>query len=131
MDEQNYARTRGLAIFEEVYGPELARGIAAYAASGSFGSAQAAWTLDWSFGSVWAREGLERRMRSATVLGMLIGQGQTEEMRFHTRMALANGVTRAELEEIFLTAVPYCGFPAANSAKQAMLSVFAEIDAQD
>lgn len=120
---------KGLALFEEIYGREMAEGAAAHARGASgFGALQSRWTFEWSFGSVWAREALERKMRSCAVLGMLIGQGQAEEIGFHTRMGLANGLTREELEEIFYTAIPYCGFPAANTAKKAMLEAFAEID---
>ena len=123
------AREKGLAIFREVYGDEMAAGIERYIASGEgFGVEQAEWTIDWAFGSVWARAGLERKLRSCAVLGMLIGGGHRDEIRFHTRMGIANGLTRTELEEIFLTAIPYCGFPAANLAKAAMLEAFLELD---
>lgn len=124
-------REKGLRLFEEVYGPDMARGIEAYIESGDgFGVEQAAWTLDWAFGSVWTREGLERKLRSCVVLGMLIGQGQSAEIKFHTKMGTVNGLSRKELEEIFYTAIPYCGFPAANKAKTAMLEAFGEMDGQ-
>ncbi len=125
-------REKGLRLFEEIYGPEMAAGTARHAESSTdFGSKQSAWTLDWAFGSVWARDTMERKLRSCTVLGMLIAQGQSEEIRFHTKMGMANGLTRTELEEIFYSAIPYCGFPAANTAKQAMLEAFAEMDAAE
>jgi alkylhydroperoxidase/carboxymuconolactone decarboxylase family protein YurZ len=123
-------REKGRRLFAEVYGEEMARGVEAYIASSEdFGVEQATWTLDWAFGSVWAREGLERKLRSCAVLGMLIGLRASEEIRFHTKMGMANGLTRKELEEIFYTAIPYAGFPAANTAKAAMLQAFAELDA--
>jgi 4-carboxymuconolactone decarboxylase len=126
----NDKREQGLKLFREVYGDDMADGIAAHVAgSEGFGVKQAEWTLDFSFGSVWASEGLERKLRSCAVLGMLIALRATDEIKSHTRMGIANGLTRAELEEIFYTAIPYAGFPAANLAKAAMLSVFAEMDA--
>lgn len=126
----NEARDKGRRIFAEVYGEEMARGVEAFIeSSGSFGVEQARWTLDWAFGSVWAREGMERKMRSCAVLGMLIASRQADEIKFHTKMGMANGLTKTELEEIFYTAIPYVGFPAANVAKQAMLEAFAEIEA--
>jgi alkylhydroperoxidase/carboxymuconolactone decarboxylase family protein YurZ len=125
------AREKGLALFAEVYGSEMAKGIKDYIASGDFGVKQAEWTLDWAFGEVWSRPGLERKLRSCAVIGLLIGLGAADELRFHTRMGLANGLTRHELEEIFYTAIPYAGFPAANVAKAAMLEAFAELDAKD
>jgi len=124
-------REQGLALFREVYGDEMADGIAAYVASSSgFGVKQAEWTLDWSFGRVWASKGLERKLRSCAVLGMLIALRASDEITAHTKMGIANGLTRGEIEEIFYTAIPYAGFPAANVAKTAILSAFAELDAQ-
>ena len=126
------ARNKGLALFEEVYGADMARGIQDYISrSDDFGVKQAEWTLDFAFGEVWARPGLERKMRSCAVLGMLIGQRSHDEIKYHTKMGIANGLTRQELEEIFYTTFPYVGFPAANVAKSAMLAAFAELDAKD
>ena len=122
-------REKGLALFREIYGDDMTDGLVAHMESTSaFGSEQSRWTIEWAFGSVWARAGLERKLRSCAVLGMLIGQGQSEEIKFHTKMGIANGLTRQELEEIFYTAIPYAGFPAANTAKTAMLEAFEELD---
>ncbi len=127
----NRIREEGLELFGEVYGQDMAKGISAYIESAEgFGVKQAEWTLDWTFGSVWARDGLERKMRSCAVLGMLIALRATDEIKAHTKMGIANGLTRQEMEEIFYTAIPYAGFPAANVAKAAMLSAFAEMDAE-
>lgn len=125
-------REKGLALFGEVYGPEAVEGMAAYIAnSDDFGVKQAEWTLDWSFGSVWVRDELERKMRSCAVLGMLIGLRAADEITYHTKMGIANGLTRKEIEEIFYTAIPYAGFPAANVAKAAILKAFAELDGNE
>jgi len=128
----NDAAKKGLALFEEIYGPAMARGLMGQVESEApFSGKQAQWTIEWAFGEVWTREGLERRMRSCAVLGMLIAQGASEEIRYHTKMGIANGLTRREIEEIFYTTIPYCGFPAANTAKAAMLAGFADLDAQE
>jgi len=120
---------KGIALFREIYGDEMADGLLRQVeAKAPFSGIQSLWTLEWSFGALWARDGLERKMRSCAVLGMLIGQGQPEEIKFHTIMGMANGLTRTELEEIFYTAIPYAGFPAANTAKAAMFEAFAAID---
>lgn len=120
-------REKGLALFAEIYGEDMARGTRErIEQGGGFGDEQSRWTIDFAFGEVWTREAMERRMRSATVLGMLIAQRAHDEIRYHTRMALRNGVTRQEIEEIFYTAIPYCGFPAAQAAKKAMLEGLAD-----
>jgi 4-carboxymuconolactone decarboxylase len=47
---------------------------------------------------------------------MLVALGKTHELKTHVRGALNNGVTPTELQEIFLHASVYCGFPAAVDA---------------
>ncbi len=125
------ALDKGIGIFGEVFGEDMAKGVRYHIESSKeFGAEQARWAMEFAFGTVWAREGLARKMRSCAVLGMVIALRQVEEIKYHTRMGLANGLTRQELEEIMNTTVPYCGLPASNVAKAAMLEAFAEIDAR-
>jgi 4-carboxymuconolactone decarboxylase len=119
-------RESGLALFREIYGDTTADGMATYMQTDDFGVEMARWTADFSFGTIWSRGGLDRKLRSCVVLGMMIAQRQKDEIGYHTRMGLANGLTAEEIEEILYTAVPYCGFPAANSAKTVMRDVLAE-----
>ena len=122
----------GVDLFSEIYGEDMAQGLVSQVDSNvPFHGKQARWTVEWVFGEIWPRDALSRKMRSCAVLGMLIAQGASEEIRYHTKMGIANGLTRTEIEEIFYTTIPYCGFPAANTAKQAMLAAFAELDAQE
>src|SRR3954452_2553635 len=44
------------------------------------------------FGEVWGREGLGRNVRSMITLSLLAAQGRGEELRWHVKGALANGV---------------------------------------
>ncbi len=122
------ARNKGQAIFAEIYGPEMAAGMTAHIESGAFGADVARYANDFAFGEIWARERLERKMRSCAVLGMVIALRQFDEIGYHARMGLANGLTRTEIEEILITAIPYCGIPAAQTAKTAMLEAFKAID---
>jgi 4-carboxymuconolactone decarboxylase len=121
-------RQMGLDLFREIYGDEAADGMARYMATEEFGVETARWTADFSFGTVWTRDGLERKLRSCVVLGMMIALRQQDEIGHHTRMGIANGLTPREIEEIMYTAIPYCGFPAANTAKAAMRPVLDEIE---
>ncbi|MBC9712730.1 4-carboxymuconolactone decarboxylase [Streptomyces sp. TRM66268-LWL] len=70
----------------------------------------------YAWGEVWARPGLDRRMRSAVTLTALVGGGHLDELAFHTRAALRNGLTPDEIKEILLQTAVYCGVPAANAA---------------
>ncbi|MCW1428673.1 carboxymuconolactone decarboxylase family protein [Novosphingobium sp. JCM 18896] len=120
------------AIFAEGFGRAMTEDVEALGENReTFGPLQAKWTLDLPYGELWTREEqLPRKLRSFTVLGILIGLRQPEEIKAHVRMGLANGLTRQEFEEIFYSAVFYGGFPIANTAKHAILEAFAEIEAE-
>jgi 4-carboxymuconolactone decarboxylase len=119
-------REAGLALFREIYGDAAADSMEAHIQTDDFGVEIARWTADISFGTIWARDGLDRKLRSCVVLGMMIALRQKDEIGYHTRMGLANGLSPKEIEEILYTAIPYCGFPAANGAKAVMRDVLAE-----
>jgi 4-carboxymuconolactone decarboxylase len=72
--------------------------------------ARAAW------GSVWTREGLDRRMRSAITLALLAALGRENELAHHVRGALRNGLSAQEIGEVLLHTGVYAGVPAARSA---------------
>ena len=128
----NKSYEAGLKLFTEIYGEAAAAGTQAAALNTElFGSEQSRWTIEFAFGEIWTRPGLERKLRSCVVLGMLIAARQAEEIKYHTKMGMKNGLSRTELEEIFYTALPYVGFPAAQSAKRAMLEAFAELEAAE
>lgn len=69
-----------------------------------------------AWGNTWQRPGLDLRTRSIVTVAMLVGLGKMHELKIHVRGALNNGVTPEELQEIFLHASVYCGFPAALDA---------------
>ena len=69
-----------------------------------------------AWGGIWARPGIDRRMRSAVTLTALVALGHEAELKMHLRAALRNGLTRDEIKEILLQTAVYCGVPAANTA---------------
>jgi 4-carboxymuconolactone decarboxylase len=122
---------KGLKLFGEVYGEDQANGLRDYVSgdSDAFGKLQAQWAMEWVFGTVWTREEqLSRKMRSCAVLGMVIGLGTYDEIKYHTKMGTANGLTKDEIQEIYYSAIPYCGLPKSNIAKAAMLAGFKELE---
>jgi 4-carboxymuconolactone decarboxylase len=121
-------RERGVEFFGEVLGEAQTPAMLTHMSSSDFGKECATWAAEFAFGTVWTREGLDRRMRSCAVMGMLIALRQTDELKYHVRIALANGLTIREIEEVLYLSVPYAGFPAANSAKQAMIQVLREME---
>ncbi len=69
-----------------------------------------------AWGSVWTREGLDRRTRSAITLAILAALGHENELAMHVRAARTNGLTPQEIGEVLLHTAIYAGVPAANSA---------------
>jgi 4-carboxymuconolactone decarboxylase len=69
-------------------------------------------------GEMWARPELSRRDRSLIVVSTLAAQARDEELELHTGIAVRNGLTSVELEEIVLTVAAYAGFPAAMAASR-------------
>jgi alkylhydroperoxidase/carboxymuconolactone decarboxylase family protein YurZ len=121
-------RERGIGFFGDVLGQQNAQGMRREIdRPSSFGAETATFSADFAFGTIWERPGLERKQRSLVVLGMLIALRQTEELKYHVQIALKNGLTVKELEEVLYQALPYAGFPAANSAKVAMTEALREL----
>jgi 4-carboxymuconolactone decarboxylase len=69
-----------------------------------------------AWGNTWQRDGIDLKTRSIVTVSMLVALGRMHELKIHVRGALNNGVTQAELQEIFMHASVYCGFPAAVDA---------------
>lgn len=76
-----------------------------------------------AWGNTWLRPGIDLRTRSIVTVSMLLALGRMHELKIHVRGALNNGVTPEELQEIFLHASVYCGFPAAVDAFRAAAEV--------
>jgi 4-carboxymuconolactone decarboxylase len=70
----------------------------------------------YAWGEIWARPGLDRRIRSAITLTALVALGRENELAIHVRAALRNGLSPDEIGEVLLQCAVYCGVPAANSA---------------
>jgi len=72
--------------------------------------------IRYAWGSVWARDGLDRRSRSMITLAVLAALGREHEIGMHVRAARRNGLTVEEIGEILLHTGIYAGVPASNAA---------------
>lgn len=104
----------GMAIRREVLGDEYVD--RAIAKSTEFSAPLQALVAENAWGSVWAREGLDRKTRSLVTIAMLTALKASTELKTHVRGALRNGCTTEEIQEVLLHASAYCGFPAAIEA---------------
>jgi 4-carboxymuconolactone decarboxylase len=78
------------------------------------------------FGDVWERPGLSKRDRSLITCAVLTALYRPEQLRGHVQRALANGVTKEELGELFTHVAFYSGWPTAVTAASVANSVFEE-----
>jgi 4-carboxymuconolactone decarboxylase len=85
---------------------------------------------EYCWGAVWGRKGLPRKTRSMLNLAMISILNRPHELRAHLRGALTNGVTKAEISEIFLQVAIYGGVPAAVDAFRIARETFAELGQQ-
>lgn len=108
---------KGLETRKKVMGAEYVE--AALANASDFTRPLQDHIIEHGWGVVWQREGLDFKTRSIITVAMLTALGRTHELTAHVRGALNNGVTPAELQEIFIHASAYCGFPAAIEAFRA------------
>src|SRR5437763_5776333 len=78
------------------------------------------------FGEVWERPGLSKRDRSLITVATLVALYRTNELPFHLKRALENGVTKQELVELVTHLAFYAGWPPASTAVRIARQVFAD-----
>jgi len=68
--------------------------------------------IEFGFGEIYDRPGLNFRDREIVTLSSLLTQGDTDgQLKVHIRAALNVGLTQSEIVEIFIHCIPYVGFP--------------------
>ena len=118
---------RGLAIRKAVLGKDYVE--KSIAAADDFSRPMQELSTEYCWGHVWSRPGLERRDRSLINLAMISALNRPHELKLHVKGALANGVTREEMREVFLQVAIYCGVPAGIDSFRIAREAFAEVDA--
>lgn len=89
----------------------------------------ARYVLEFPFGDIYNRPGLDLKSREIVTIAALIALGNaTSQLKVHIHGALNVGVSRQEIIEIIIQMAVYAGFPAALNAMRAAKEVFMEID---
>jgi 4-carboxymuconolactone decarboxylase len=95
-------------------------------AFGDIAPAFATYTDEVLFGDVWRRPGLSPRDRSLITVACLVSLYRTNELPFHMKRALENGLTRDELIEAITHLAFYAGWPTAATAVPIARRIFEE-----
>ena len=78
------------------------------------------------FGEVWEHPALSKRDRSLITITALLSLYRHNELPFHLKRGLENGVTKDEIIGLITHLAFYAGWPAATTALQAARRVFDE-----
>ena len=116
---------RGLAMRKKVLG--AAQVEQTYASVDKFTQPFQEVINEYVWGAVWARPGLETRVRCLLTIGMLTALNRPNELKTHMRAALNNGVTREEIMETLLQANVYCGVAAVEDSFRIASAAFKEL----
>ena len=109
--------TKGLDVFKDMV-PGLIPDNVTSLRDGGFADELGDLSIDHVFGALWTRPGLDRRSRSLVTLGALIALRADQELKIHFQIALRNGLTMQEIEEVIYHMTGYAGYPAAVSARK-------------
>jgi len=118
------AYEEGLKIRKAVLGDDYVNRVLANA--NSFNAPLQELVTEYCWGRIWGRPGLDRRQRSLLNLAMIGVLNRPHELKAHIRGALTNGVTPAEICEVFLQVMIYAGVPAAVDSFRIANEAFAE-----
>ena len=72
--------------------------------------------IEFPFGDLYARDGLDLQTREIVAIAALASLGQTKQLRMHVAAALQLGLNRGAIVEILMQSSVYGGFPAALNA---------------
>jgi 4-carboxymuconolactone decarboxylase len=116
---------KGLKVRREVLGADYVD--AAIRNADDFSMEMQEHVTQYCWGDIWNRPGLDRRTRSFLNLAMITALNRPHELKLHVRGAINNGLSKAEIKEVFLQSAIYCGVPAAIDAFRTAREVFKEM----
>jgi 4-carboxymuconolactone decarboxylase len=107
---------RGLARQRELGGPGAAR-TAAYDEIADIAPDLPRFAIEFGYGDIHSRPGLDAARRELVILGVLIATGAGERhLEAHLDSALNAGLEPGEVVEAVMQVLPYAGFPRVMSA---------------
>jgi 4-carboxymuconolactone decarboxylase len=116
---------KGLQVRREVVGTDIVE--KSLASADDFTMPMQELVTDFCWGGIWTRPGLDRRSRSILNLGILAAANRPDELAGHIKGAVANGVTKQEIQECFLQVAIYLGMPAGLGCFRVAKKVFDEM----
>ncbi|MCD8349330.1 MAG: carboxymuconolactone decarboxylase family protein [Planctomycetaceae bacterium] len=126
MSESRYER--GLEMLRRIDGSD---GEAVAASLQDIAPDFATYLIEFPFGDIYSRPGLDLRSREIAVVAALTALGTAQpQLKVHIGAALNVGCSREEILEIIMMMAVYAGFPAALNGIAAAREVFAAHSAE-
>ena len=89
----------------------------------------ARYLIEFPFGDIYARPGLDLRSREIATIAPLTALGNAEpQLKVHIAAGLNVGLTQEEITEVIMQMAVYAGFPASLNGLAAAREVFAQGD---
>ena len=124
MSDDKYKR--GLEILEEISPGAAGR---TKASLEDIAPDMVRYLMEFVFGEISARPGLDMKSREITAVAALTAIGTApNQLKVHIKGALNCGCTRDEIVEVIMQTLVYAGFPAALTGLRLAKEVFKEID---
>jgi 4-carboxymuconolactone decarboxylase len=106
---------RGLEIAEQLAADKLAHFVQSGVAEVAPDFARM--VIEFAFGDIYARAGLDLRSRELVAIAALAANGRAgPQLRTHVESAASSGISRAQVIEVLMQVALYAGFPAALNA---------------
>ena len=120
---QNERYVRGLAKLQEIDGQAGEKVVASLA---GIAPDFARYLIEFPFGDIYSRPGLDLRAREIATIAALTAMGNAApQLKVHIEAGLNVGLTKDEIIEIMMQMAVYAGFPAALNGLFAAKEVFA------
>ena len=123
MNKDNFEK--GLETRRAVLGADYVD--SAIASADDFNRPMQELVTEYCWNEIWNRPGLDRRTRSINNLSMLTALNRPHELKLHVRGAINNGLSKQDIQEVFLQTAIYCGVPAAIDSFRTAKEVFKEL----
>ncbi|BEP36602.1 carboxymuconolactone decarboxylase family protein [Variovorax sp. V59] len=122
-NDNNLRYERGLAKLQQIDGEG---GVKVVESLAGIAPDFARLLIEFPFGDIYSRPGLDLRSREIAVVAALTAMGNAApQLKVHIQGALNVGVTRTEIVETIMQMAVYAGFPAALNGLAAAREVFA------
>lgn len=121
---ESKAYEKGMETLGKMVSPEILRQTVENVRK--FSPDMAKMVIEFPFGSIYSRPGLDLKQRSLITISSLVTQGAEGQLDFHIHAALNAGLTPEEIVEAVMHCLPYAGFPKSLGALGVVIRVFQE-----